>query len=223
MIIENKNIGTIGYSITAELSEEVKAALVEQGMLRILQGPVASEYETKALALVFPLAGDKDGKYSRKSLEAAIAAGTYPAFTDEEGKTRKFSRGDLPYSPELAAIWQQCCKGAEVEIAQDAKGDAIKADLGITDVTVLRYEGAVAAAPKYAAERKFVKDYLSANGGKLKDGSDRTVSTFADNPARNVPQPAVGPADEDGLAPWETDVTFLLAVREHMKALAAGE
>lgn len=189
-----RTTGNFKYTATFELSEAVAKAILERGCVSELQSGGAISGWEKAIA--------------------------YPG---DQKRPKGFERSSIPFNAANADALKRAIMGNEVVIGTNEKDEPIKEDMGAIEVLVEEYTGAEAATPKYAAERKFVKDYLAANGGKLRSGEPRTVESFAANPARSLPAPAVGPADEDGLAPWETDTTFLLAVREHMKALAAGE
>lgn len=197
-ITVTKTIGNFKYTGKFNLTDEVIDALLAEGITRVLQGPIATAWEKPILAREYP---------NKKRTEIEVADAEAP------GGKRKFARTDIPYSQTDADAWKRQVMGAEIATSENEKGEAVMSDLGATEVTVEEYTGAAGAVPKYAAEKSLVREYLVANGGKLKDGTERTVESFASN--RGI--------DAADSAKWEEDVTFLTAVKGFIAAEKAKQ
>lgn len=193
-----RTIGNFKYTANFDITEEVEGALLAEGITRVLQGPIATTWEKAILARMYP----------------SLKRGDIKVKDEETGEMRAFKRTDIPFSEDDAAAWARNVKGAEIEVGENEKGEKILADLGAVDCSVELYPGASAAVPKYAAEKSLVREYLTANGGKLSNGGTRTVNTFASNRGLEVP------ADADK---WDDDIVFLTAVKGFIAAEKAKQ
>ena len=208
IILKDETIGNLKYSGKVVLDDEALNRIAYEGTMRVLQGAKgAGAWEALAIESVFP------GCKARKDIEAKVAEGKLPAFIDEKtGKERKFTRTDLPFSTTLADALKRTFEGIEVEIGE-VDGKPITVPLGLTITEVEEYTGSTGSVPKYAAEKAFVKLYLTSNGGMLKDGvTPRSVETFCASRGLDTPT-----------EPWEEDVTFLAAVKAWDAARKAAE
>lgn len=195
-----RTIGNFGYTAKFSLTEEVIDVLLAEGITRVLQGPVATTWEKAILNRLYP----------------NVKRGDIKVKDAETGEDRAFKRTDIPFSSEDAEAWKREVMGAEVETSENEKGEAVKTDLGATEVTVEEYTGSAGVVPKYAAEKSLVREYLVANGGKLKDGTTpRTVETFAANRG-------ITPLPQDATK-WEEDIAFLTGVKAFIAAEKAKQ
>lgn len=185
--LKKVTIGNFQYTAIAELDEAQASEVARQGVLRLLQGKPSGDWEKSILKRMFPDAKKRD--------EIKVK-------DEETGEMRSFRRTDIPFSEADAQALVKAYENVEFTIGENEAGEPIKSTLAITLGNVTAYEGAQAATPKFKREKDAVRDYLAANGGKLKDGSDRTVETFAANRSLAVPT-----------EPWEEDTEFLQAVK----------
>lgn len=152
----SKTTGNFKYDVTANVSDAVLDRLIEEGMVRCIQGA--------------PLGGwEKSIAYPGKDAKRPVG----------------FTRTDIPFNEENAAKLAQVLKGLEVSIGENEKGEDLMEDLGITDVVVTEYAGPEKAEPKYKAEKDLLNTYLFEADGKtermLKSGGPRTAASFAES------------------------------------------
>lgn len=194
-----RTIGNFKYTAKFSLTPEVEDVLLAEGITRVLQGPVATTWEKAILNRLYP----------------NVKRGDIKVKDAETGEDRAFKRTDIPFSVDDAEAWKREVMGAEVETSENEKGEGVKTDLGATEVTVEEYTGSAGVVPKYAAEKSLVREYLVANGGKLKDGTPRTVETFAANRG-------ITPLPQDATK-WEEDIAFLTGVKAFIAAEKAKQ
>lgn len=133
--------------------------------------------------------------------------------TGADGKAKRkagWKRNEVDYTDELR---DQLVKAfGSLEFPDSTK--EVPHELTGILVDMSKYEGGTGKEPAYAAEKRAVKEYLAANGGKLKNGDSRTVESFASNRGVEAPTDA---------AAWETDVEFLTRVKSYLKSLNEQE
>lgn len=135
------------------------------------------------------------------------------AFETVDGKSKRranWKRNEVEYSDALRDKLAEVFTTLEFP---DSEKEAPHVLSGII-VDMTKYEGGVGKEPAYAAEKRAVKEYLAANGGKLKDGSARSVASFCANRGVDAPE-----HDEA----WEEDTEFLIRVKAYLKALNEQE
>lgn len=132
--------------------------------------------------------------------------------TGADGKSKRkanWKRNEVEYSDELRD--KLAAAFGSLEFPDSTK--EVPHNLSDILVDMTKYEGGVGKEPAYAAEKRAVKEYLAANGGKLKDGSDRTVASFCTN--RGI--------ETTTAEKWEDDVEFLIRVKAYLKSLNEQE
>lgn len=204
-----KTTGNFKYTVsfmTGDVSP-LEAYLIEQGIVRELQGAVLAGWEK---AVAYP--GEKQ---KRKDMPDVIDAVT--------GEKRPWSRNDIEFSRAAADELIKRIGELKIDIGkEDEKGNHVKnvVDAGIVDVEVEEYTGPEKAVPKFKAEKDFVRLYLFEADGKtsrlLKSGEPRSLESFCANKGLELPS-----------EPWEEDASFLASVKAWKAAkdaeLAAGE
>lgn len=193
VLLKGITIGNFQYDATVELTDTVMEAVLQQGVLRLLQGAPSGAWEK---AVAYP--GDKAKR------------------PETNGAGEKWSRKDIAFSPEAASKLASIYKGVEVEVGRNEKDEKVMEDLGLNEIIVTEYSGPEASVPKYKAEKDLLNLYLFEADGKtaktLKTGEPRTAAAFAEN--RGIAAPT---------EPWAEDTEFLANVKAWAKAQAAKE
>lgn len=186
--LKDITIGNFQYDATVEVTPEQEKVLLEQGALRLFQGQPSGKWEKE---MAYP---GKDAK-----------------------RPEKFTRKDIPFSQTGADTLVKVLSDVKIEIGRNEKDEKILEDLAIDISNVREYTGAVAAEPKYKAEKDLLNLYLFEADGKtaklMKDGTTpRSAATFAES--RGLAAPT---------EPWDEDTEFLASVKAWYKAQAASQ
>lgn len=119
-----------------------------------------------------------------------------------------FKRTDIPFNEANAKILTDSLSKVIVygPTGPDGKTPEYPVELVVEVSQHFPGEG---AEPAFAEEKRFIKAYLAANGGKTTSGESRTVDTFSENRGIETTSDA---------AAWEDDKEFLARVREWKRA-----
>lgn len=184
-----RNTGNFTYSGTFNISDAVEAALLEQGIVRILQSGVLGGWEK---SIAYPGKGVK--------------------------RPEGFTRTDIEFNDANAEALKKAVMGAEIEIGRNEKDEPVMEDLGAESVDVTVYDGPAKAEPKYARAKEQLRLYLFEPDGKtprtLKAGGVRTAETFA--ASRGIAAPTAADYTED--ADFLASVTAWIKEQDAAKA-----
>lgn len=165
---------------------------------------LTADVNEEQVAALLPLAlrylGQRNTKIDR-------ILGGFETVDGKEKRRADYKRNDVEYSDELAQALGESFQTLEFP-------DSTKEAPHVLNVAVdiAEYTGGGTPEPKYKKQKDAIAFYLAANGGKLKNGEDRSVASFC--ASRNI---AVPEGD------WKENTEFLEAVKAWQKATEAAE
>lgn len=165
---------------------------------------LTAEVTEEQVAALLPLAlrylGQRNTKIDR-------ILGGFETVDGKEKRKADYKRNDVEYSDELAQALGESFQTLEFPDSTKEAPHVLNVSVDIAE-----YTGGGSAEPKYKREKDAIASYLAGNGGKLKNGDDRTVATFC--ASRNIEVPE---------GDWKEDTAFLDAVKAYLKQVAAAE